>query len=190
MKIIVSLFLLILSVPAFSWEVQENWSNDYNQEVLINCDSQEKICTNICQDPYQCNVSLNSCKNCIGTGILLSYFYQEVGKWFMNSGVQIPDEQFVKLLQSRNIVLLTHDSPYNIFTPINDMGIERAFNSLCPEKFDSFPVVVGELDKGNELARISAVVCHGTRGAKVYKINTKPQVEINLKHLRLLANPH
>lgn len=190
MRLILSLFIFLVSLPAFSWEAQEHWGKELNQELLINCESNEKVCTNTCNDSYQCYVPLNLCKNCIGTGILMSYFYQEVGKWFVNSGVQIPEAQFLKLIENRNIVLLTHNSPYNIFTPVNDMGIEKSFNSLCPDKFDSFPLVIGELDQGQELKKISAVICHGAQGAKVFKINTKPQVEINLQRMRLMNNLH
>jgi hypothetical protein len=183
MRNIIAIILLLLSLSASAWEAQEDWNSDLEQVLLINCNSDEAVCVSTCGDSYQCRVPAELCRNCVGTGILLSYFYQEVGRWFVNSGEKLTSLQLNGLLKDGKFILLTANSPYNIFTSLNDLKIERNFNSLCPAGYDSFPVVLGALNERREFSSVSAVICHGDNGAEVYRMKPTPNAEIGLRNI-------
>jgi hypothetical protein len=177
MKLFLGLLVLFLTLSAHSWEAKEDWSSDLNQELVINCESNETLCRETCNEQYQCRVEAGYCRNCIGTNLFLSYFYQEVGRWFSNSKEKVSSEFLKGYLQNKNFILLTASGPYNIFTSVNDMRMEQAFNSLCPSKWNSFPVVIGALNRRQELTKVVAVICHGDAGAEIFKLNSSPEVE-------------
>ena len=187
MKWIILFSLITFSFSALSWEAREEWNTNLNQEMLLNCDQGDTVCLKTCGDEFQCRIQAGFCKNCVGTGLLLSYFYQEVGRWFVSSPEKISEDDFALMLKKQNFVLLTADSPYNIFTPIRDPLTDRAFNSLCPSKLDSFSVVVGTLTGKKELGSISAVICHGENGAEIFKMKSSPNVEMIMMRLKILS---
>jgi len=177
MKILIIYVLLISCSNIYAWEAIESWNNSYEQELLINCAQEDQICQKLCDQAPTCRLPTNNCKNCVGTGILMSYFYQEVGKWFVNSNEEISEQEFIKIVSQKNFVILTNQSPYNIFGPINDPRMEKAFNRLCYGDAESYPVVIGELNNFQMLTSIRYVICHLEDGAIIYRLNSIPEIE-------------
>lgn len=178
MRLTLGIFLSLISFSALSWDAREDWSSDLNQELVINCEGHESLCKETCQDQYQCRIEAGYCRNCIGTNLFLSYFYQEVGRWFTNSREKVSSEFLQEYLKDQKFILLTASSPYNIFSSVNDMKIERAFNSLCTADWNSFPIVLGVLNKRKELTKVTAVICHGDNGAEIFKLNAAPEISV------------
>lgn len=182
MKLIIALFIALNSMSVFAWEAQEKWNAQLGQELVLNCDGRvEGLCSAVCDDPLQCYVPAGPCRSCIGTGVFLSFFYQEVGRWFVNSGELLPESYLLERSLKQDFVLLTYDSPYNIFSSPNDPGMERAFGALCPGGMDAFPVVIGRKNIKNELARVEAVICHEQNGGVIYGMKSTPNLEKRLR---------
>ena len=178
MKLIIFVTLYLISSTTHAWEAIESWNQFYQQELIINCENEESLCQNLCNRRSQCILPSNECKDCVGTGILISYFYQEVGRWFMNSQDKVSEKELIDFIQEENFILLTDKSPYNIFSPINDLKTERAFHSLCKEGPGSYPVILGELNDQQELQSIKYVICHDEYGASSFRMNSRPDLEI------------
>lgn len=180
MKIMLYLLVILLNVNAFSWEAFEHWNEDLQQVLIVNCRPDEVMCNQLCMNEIQCQIQTDFCKDCVGAGLLLSFFYQNVGTWFLNSGRLINEIELAQFLQRGKFILLSFDSPYNIFSPINNLRMERAFNNLCPDDLDPFPLVLGSLNHSNELSSIEVVVCHGEAGARAFFISDLPPTQVYL----------
>jgi hypothetical protein len=183
MKLVLLVMLNLMSLTAHAWEAIESWSQFYQQELITNCENEDLFCQKLCNQPSQCILTSNNCKDCVGTGILISYFYQEVGRWFINSQDKVSEEELIDFIQQKNFILLTDRSPYNIFSPINDAQTERAFHSLCKEGPGSYPVILGELNHQQELQSIKYVICHDEDGGSPFRMNSRPDLEITLKRV-------
>jgi hypothetical protein len=179
MKVIIFMIVLFMGQKTFAWEALEIWNETLQQEIVMNCSPGENFCTDTCGEENQCRKTSDFCKNCVGSGILLSHFYQNVGSWYVNSGDEITDEDFVNILRNKSLMALTSTSPFNIFSPIGDLHMERAFNKLCPGLLDPYPVVLAELSPSGLLRSPSLVICHGEEGAKSFLLRKIPPAEVN-----------
>ena len=184
MKILIIYLLLISCSKIYAWEALESWNENYEQELVINCAPEDQICQQLCNETSSCRIPAKSCKDCVGTGILMSYFYQEVGKWFVNSNEEISEKEFINTVNQENFVILTNKSPYNIFSPINDLKMEKAFNNLCYGDNESYPLVVGELNRFQVLTSIKYVICHLVDGAIIYRLNSIPEIERSEQYIQ------
>jgi hypothetical protein len=187
MNIFVLFIHLFTQTISYGWEALEKWNDHLEQELIINCHEGETLCHEVCGSHDQCRRPSNSCHNCVGTGVLLSHFYQNVGSWYMNSGHEISENNLVNFLKEKQLIVLTSSSPFHIFGPIGDRQTEFNFNKLCPNLIDPFPIVLAELTERGLLHKPSLVICHADEGTKAFEITNIPHAEIHHPMLRGLS---
>ncbi len=162
---------LMVSGAAMAWDARVDWNSHLSQVLKLNCESSEGLCQTLCGDAYVCELPAMSCTNCIGSNTFFSHFFREVGRLFRrSSGRALTQAEGLQLLSAPNLLYLTPESPYNIYTAVSDLRVEQYFNSLCPRSEAPMPVVVVKLDDRARPIEASHVICHTDSGARVYPL--------------------
>jgi hypothetical protein len=166
------ILLLLLPFSVFAWESSVEINNKLEMHLSISCESEENFCQELCHNPKKCNLEAGSCKNCIGASSFISHFYREVGRMFQNTQRKLSSQEAHALLSQENqFIFLDPHGPYNIYSGIGDLRVERHFESLCLDTFFSRPVVLAKLDRRSRVERVSHVICHGDSGAEIFEMS-------------------
>lgn len=163
---------LFLSLGAHAWESAVKFSPGLEMSLDVSCEPEETFCRNLCGNSLRCEVPAGICKNCIGASTFVSHFYREIGRLFQSTGRSIPEAAAAELLSvPGRFVFLQAQSPFNIYTGVGDLSVERHFESLCQDQFFSRPVVLARLDRRSRIEAVTHVICHGDFGGEVYEMS-------------------
>ncbi|WP_417336597.1 hypothetical protein [Halobacteriovorax marinus] len=144
MKFFVSLFLSLFFVFNINAAVVENgWNDSYEKELNFYCSEGDYLCFDICGKFEQCKVPEETCHNCIGTSIHLTYIFNYMGKAYTNTGVEANPSSVRDLIRSRRFVSFSSRSIYNHVDSFNSPTLRRNFRSLCSDG-TRYPIVVFE----------------------------------------------
>jgi hypothetical protein len=164
------LVFILLTLKSFAWDSSVSINSSLDMKLKIICESDEDLCRNLCSG-NTCEIESGYCKNCIGANSFISNFYREVGRLYQNTDRVITQEAASALLLSNKFIFLQAQSPFNIYSGVNDLRIERYFESLCHGDFSSRPIVLAKLDRNHKVQKVTHVICHGDFGGEVFEMS-------------------
>ncbi len=131
-KIFCILIFLFVSGYALGVEISTYW-NDQNQKVVqVNCSYKSSdLCLQTCNEEYQCKVLEPICIDCVGTSIIMTYYFQEMGRLIYNTGHLIDPYFAADMLSSDEFISLSARSIYNHIDSFNSFSLQRRFRSMC-----------------------------------------------------------
>lgn len=175
-KLILCLFLLVTnSVMAISFEPV--WTDDYKKNVIMSCSEDEYQCDDVCGSST-CKIKEKVCRNCMGSNVLISHIFRDMGRSFTNTGIELSNYEVLEVFKSKNFATFTSKSIYNIVERFDSSSLRRKFQSLCPNN-TKYPVVVFSTEKiSRKLDQVKYVIC----GNKTFEMSNDAIIDTNDKN--------
>jgi hypothetical protein len=159
----------------FAFDASEKWLPDNTPNLIFECSKDERFCIELCGEEIKCSFKEKICKNCIGTSILMTNIFEQMGLLYRNNGIEVSQYEFIDFINKKNFVSFTSRSVYNQTDSFDSPSMKSRFQSLCPGKIE-YPVVFFELkDNSNVLKSVKFVTC----GNEIYKMTASPEVIFN-----------
>lgn len=176
-----SIIILFSISSAFSFELLEQWSTDYSPELKATCSSMDQLCLTLCDNEFECTIPVKTCKDCIGTSVLMTNIFDRMGLGYRNSGKEIDSSELIELIRSGNFVTFTSKSVYNQTDSFDSAPMKARFKTLCPNDVD-YPVVFFSLkERSSILSEVKYVAC----GSDIFAMTSTPDIIDGLKPLRI-----
>lgn len=172
-KLILCLFLLVTnSVMAISFEPE--WTVDYKKNVIMSCSEDEYQCEDFCGNS-RCEIKEKVCRNCMGSNILISHIFRDMGRSLINTGIEISNYEVLEVFDSKNFATFTSKSIYNIVERFDSLTLRRKFQSLCSNN-TKYPIVVFSTEKiSRKLDQVKFVIC----GNQAFEMSNEALIDIN-----------
>ena len=155
MNILIKLtFVALYSFSIMAVTVESGWNDQYSKEVSFYCNGNDTLCLDLCGDEKMCKVPEETCHNCVGTSITLTYIFNYMGKAYTNTGVEALDGDVLELLKSGQFVTFSSRSIYNHVDNFNSMALRQNFKKLCSDG-TRYPIVL--FKKSAQSQRVSDV---------------------------------
>ncbi len=155
--------------------VESTWNDQYRKELSLYCAEDDILCQDVCNDTLVCKIPEETCHNCIGTSITLTYIFNYMGKAYLNTGVEALNGDVVELLKSGEFVTFSSRSIYNHVDNFNSMTLRSNFRKLCSDG-TRYPVVMFNRSQENQsVSDVRFVFCD----AGVYEMEFSNDLLIN-----------
>mgnify|MGYP000247618367 FL=1 len=139
-NIILILALTLISQITFGYSVESGWNDSYQKELSFYCAEGDTLCHDLCENDSVCKVKEETCHNCIGTSITLTYIFNYMGKAYTNTGVEANEADILSKVETKSFVTLSSKSIYNHVDSFNSMSLRKNFRSLCTDG-TMYPIV-------------------------------------------------
>jgi hypothetical protein len=146
--------LTIISQFSYGYTVESTWNDSYQKELSFYCVEGDTLCQDLCEDSSVCKIKEETCHNCIGTSITLTYIFNYMGKAYTNNGIEMNEADVLEKIQSSNFVTFSSRSIYNHVDRFNSSTLKRNFRSLCTDG-TRYPIVL--FDKNKRTQKVSDV---------------------------------
>lgn len=123
---------MFFSSQALGAQINTYW-NDQNQKIVqINCSYESNdLCLQTCDNEYECKINEPICIDCVGTSIVMTYYFQEMGRLIYNTGGYVDVYTAADLLVSNDFISLNSRSIYNHIDSFNSFSLQRRFRRMC-----------------------------------------------------------
>jgi hypothetical protein len=168
------LFIIIstfLTAQVMAFEFKVDWNEKYQKVVELSCNEDITLCREICEDEKSCEFREKACRNCIGSTIQMTYIFSEMGRSFINTGVEAKVDDILDLIQTKKFVTLTSRSIYNHVDRFNGMELQNQFRSLCSNEV-KYPVVFFSKERNGRIGSVKYVSC----GNQVFEMSQNSEV--------------
>jgi hypothetical protein len=184
-KYLLVFFVLIFnSFNTYSFEISGRWTQELEHLLVVNCAPEELMCMDLCNKQSQCKIAQPVCRSCIGTGLFLTQIFQSLTDSFGLEGAEADQFEFISDIKKNKFVTIEANSPFNMFDDSDSKRFERELDGMCGQ-VDSYPLLIGSLNSGNELTKLKYLVCHYDDGARILKLNQNPAVRLQVPYSRL-----
>jgi hypothetical protein len=133
--------LVLVSQISFGFTVESNWNDKYEKELSFYCVEGDTLCNDLCHNDKSCKVKEETCHNCIGTSISITYIFNFMGKAYTNTQIEMNEADVLEKLESGNFVSFSSRSIYNHVDRYNSSTLRRNFRSLCSDG-TRYPIVM------------------------------------------------
>lgn len=140
-NILLSILFFSISSLASAYTVESSWNDSYEKELAFYCNDSDSLCLDLCSDSKMCKVKEETCHNCIGTSVTLTYIFNYMGKAYTNTGVEALEGDVLSSLKDSNFVSFSSRSIYNHVDRFNSSTLKRNFRSLCTDG-TRYPIVL------------------------------------------------
>lgn len=147
-----------LNIASAHIDVRENWNSSYKKEVVITCSEDETFCDSVCGKTNQCVIPEAPCTNCIGSTLIMTFYFQEMGRLVQNNTEEVNFYDVTSLILQRGFVSLSSKSIYNHIDNFNSLSLQRKFRAMCNDGTRHPVVFFNKLDN-NEIGRPEFVWC-------------------------------
>lgn len=155
-KVALCIFFLSSSMAV---TLESNWNDSYQKELSFYCSEGDTLCMDLCNDSKVCKVPEQTCHNCIGTDITITYIFNYMGKAYTNTGVDALGGDIIDLLKSGEFVTFSSRSIYNHVDSYNSLSLRKNFRKLCSDG-TMYPVVMFNKDiKSKKVSDVRFVFC-------------------------------
>ncbi|WP_127717424.1 hypothetical protein [Halobacteriovorax sp. HLS] len=148
-KLIIVIALTLVSQLAFGYTVESSWNDSYQKELSFYCVEGDNLCQDLCENNSVCTIREETCHNCIGTSISITYIFNYMGKAYTNTEVEKNEYDVLSTLQSGNFVTFSSKSIYNHVDRFNSSALKRNFRSLCSDG-TRYPIVLFNKNTRNQ----------------------------------------
>lgn len=160
---------------SFGFVASENWLPDNTPNIIFECSKEERFCLELCNQESQCSIKEKICKNCIGTSILMTNIFEEMGVQYRNNGIEVNPYEFIDFLRKKNFVSFTSRSIFNQTDSFDSPSMKNRFQGLCSGKSE-YPVVFFDLKENSNLLKSAKYV---TCGSEIFKMTSDPEIILN-----------
>lgn len=161
--------LILLQSSVFAnYEVNEAWSTDLRSQVKVDCSKYTNVCKQICNNSKTCTLKNSTCKDCISTGVKMTYLFSSFGK-DINSNEEVSVYEFVDFLLNETFIAFSSSNIYNQFDAANSDAMAARFRVMCPNGFQN-PIAFFKIEKRHlDIQNARYVTC----GSTIYKLEAK-----------------
>lgn len=170
-NIIKSLFLMtllfvVLQTKSYAgYNFTETWSTDLRSQVEVEC-KDTNACVQLCSNEKKCVIKNSVCKDCISTGIKMTYFFSAFGKDLVASKNEISVYEFIDFLLNQKFIGFSAKNVYNQFDSAQSDALAKRFKAMCPNKFET-PMAFFEIENRElEMKNARYVTC----GTKIFAL--------------------
>ncbi|OUR99950.1 hypothetical protein A9Q84_02660 [Halobacteriovorax marinus] len=181
-NLLLSIILFSISSLSSAYTVESSWNDKYEKELSFYCSSEDTMCLDLCGEATMCKVKEETCHNCIGTSITLTYIFNYMGKAYTNTGVETLDGEVLSSLKGSEFVSFSSRSIYNHVDRFNSSSLKRNFRSLCTDG-TRYPIVLFKKNRGSQrVADVQFVFCDNG----VFEMEFGADVIINMEENKTL----
>lgn len=149
-----------------SYDITETWSDDLRSQVTIECNSLSTLCQQLCNNTKKCVLKNSTCKDCISTGIKMTYFFSAIGKDITTNNNEVSVYEFIDFLLNEKFIAFSANNVYNQFDSIQSDALAIRFKSMCPNSYET-PMAFFKIDKRElDINNARYVTC----GDSIYKL--------------------
>lgn len=143
----VGIMLIVLQTAAFAnYEINEVWSDNLRSQVKIECSAYTNVCKQICKDQKVCILKNSTCKDCISTGVKMTYLFSSFGKDINGStNGEVSIYEFVDFLLNETFIAFSANNIYNQLDSAQSNALAERFQVMCPNKFET-PLAFFKID--------------------------------------------
>lgn len=142
----------------------------------MSCGEDEYQCEDFCGEKI-CKIEEKVCRNCIGSNLLITHIFRDMGRTFRNSGNEISYYEVLETLSTNLFASFTSKSIYNIVERYDSPKLRKKFQSLC-DNGTEYPVVIFGINKVSRiLDEVKFVLC----GDQAFEMSNDAIVDVNEK---------
>lgn len=146
-------FVLMQNFALANYSINETWSKDLRSQVTIECSANSSVCQQLCNDAKICVVKNSTCKDCISTGVKMTYFFSTFGKDINSYGDEVSIYEFIDFLTNAKFIAFSSNTIYNQFDSAQSDALATRFKAMCPNSYEApmafFEIQNRELDIRN-----------------------------------------
>lgn len=162
---------------SYSFVISEVWNSENSPMMNSTCSTNERFCKELCNQEGECSFNVKVCKDCVGTSILMTNIFEQMGTQYRNTGSQVSEYELIDFIKEQNFVIFSSRSIYNQIDSFDGPVIRARFQSLCSSGIE-YPVVFFQLkEKSSVINEIKYVVC----GSDIYSMSASPDIIVNKK---------
>lgn len=163
-------FSLVLQTSVFAnYQVNETWSSDLRSQITINCSRYTNVCKQLCDDSKSCILKNSTCKDCISTGVKMTYLFSAFGKDINSNNDEVSIYEFVDFLLNETFIAFSANNIYNQFDAAQSDALASRFKVMCPNKFET-PLAFFKIEKRVlDIQNARYVTC----GDSIYRLEIK-----------------
>lgn len=150
--------LLVFNSHSFAFQVTPNWNAKFEKEITIEC-SEPAQCLEICDEEKSCTVKEETCTNCLGSDVFLTFIFNEMGRVIQNNQSEILATEVIDLIKSGFFTTINSKSVYNHVDSYNSLSLRRKFRSLCSDSTQYPLVFISQDNRNRKLDEILFVQC-------------------------------
>ena len=178
-RIILLLLAIGISSSSFAETLQTRWNRFFRKELIITCENEELICSQVCNDKYYCVVKEEICRDCTGTTPYLTNIFKEMGRMYVRAE-KVGEDELTDFIATQQFTTFSSESIFNHISAFKDPAIVNAFKSLCPQSVSATPLVFFAVDGvSKELGQAKYLSCQINDNVDYYKISDDGNVVVN-----------
>jgi hypothetical protein len=150
-----------------SYTIAETWNADLRSQITVECSPLTSVCQQLCNNAKTCVLKNSTCKDCISTGIKMTYFYAAFGKDInSDDNSEVTIYEFVDFLLGGNFIAFSANNIYNQFDSAQSDALAQRFKSMCPNGYET-PIAFFKIEKRElDIQNAKYVTC----GEHIYKL--------------------
>ncbi len=160
-------FMIALQSGAYAeFDITETWSIDLRSQVTVECSAKSSVCAQLCNNDKICVLKNSTCKDCISTGVKMTYFFSAFGKDITSSDKQVTIYEFIDFLINEKFIAFSANNVYNQFDSVQSDALAKRFKSMCPNDYETPMAFFSIQNRELEIQNARYVTC----GDSVYKL--------------------
>lgn len=160
------LVITLQSGAQAGFDFTETWSVDLRSQVTVECSEKSIVCEQLCNNARICVLKNSICKDCISTGIKMTYFFSAFGKDITSSNNKVTIYEFIDFLINEKFIAFSANNVYNQFDSVQSDALAKRFKSMCPNDYETPMAFFSIQNKELEIQNARYVAC----GDSVYKL--------------------
>lgn len=143
----------------FGLELKEFWGENFTPFLKLKCLEDNQACQLTCENESSCMIPMPLCIGCVGTSIITTFYFEEMGRALNRSNRTIDLYSFTDFIQEENFIILSSKSIYNHVDSYDSPALRRRFRSMCPEENTQDPLVFFSRQQNLEIGTPLFVWC-------------------------------
>lgn len=178
MKKLALLFFLMIG-QAYCYELNGRWNINLQHELIVSCSKRERFCMNLCYQQKECRFFQPFCRDCIGTGPLITHIFQNLAEAYSKTGRYLTEEELEKFILKKRYVSIETNSPFNVVDDVRSNRFGNILKEMCDGNSEK-PLLLASLDNIGSILEVSYLVCQSKGVARVWELSAVPNAEIML----------
>lgn len=168
-SVLLGVLLLVSSSNVLAMKIESGYTQtitgQYVKSTKITCDeASANFCTQVCNDPVQCERREPYCRNCAGTSSpLLRQLFTELSRLYEIKSQMADLNPLAQFLSRETYVLLDLNSVFNYYTPVGGELFLNELRNFCGDQAHTAQLAV-RLDEVNQPASLNFVLCKDATG--------------------------
>ena len=163
------LFVMLQGAAFANYEINEAWSTDNRSQIKVECSSYTNVCKQLCNNQKVCVLKNSTCKDCISTGVKMTYLFSSFGKDLNSNDDEVSIYEFVDFLINDTFIAFSPSNIYNQFDSAQSDALAERFKVMCPNKFKT-PIAFFKIEnRVLDIQNARYVTC----GDSVYRLELK-----------------